>query len=287
VNYSELLKKIDEYKKIYSVKEIGSSFFGRKIFAVERLENPSFPTAIFLCSVHARENITTDLVCKMIDEHLFDNISKFNLSFILMTNPDGVELCTGGLETAPPTERENLLNINGNSSDFSLWKANGRGVDINNNFDANFGTNVGSVVPAPSGFVGANAESEPETKAIVEYTKKIMPFLTISYHSKGEEIYFNFFQSGKELEMDNLIAKRFANSTGYVIKNPEKTSSGGYKDFCVQKLKIPALTIEVGSDYLSHPIGKEHLNEIFECHKNVATDLEFAYNVFREYRYGI
>lgn len=283
MNYETLLKKIEKFTEKYNVKVIGKTILGRNIFAVEKVINKNFFTAIFIASVHAREHITTDLLCKMLDDGLFDEIRQFNISFILMANPDGVELCINGLKSLPRDKISGLLTINKGSQDFSLWKANVRGVDINNNFDAHFGTNVHSVVPASSGYVGEFAESENETQAVVNYTKSLKVFFTISYHSKGEELYFNFFQTGGNLLRDSFIAKRFALSTGYKIKNVETFSSGGYKDFCVQKLKIPAITLEIGSDQLKHPISDKFLDEIYLKHKTVAKDLLFAYNVFMEF----
>ena len=280
MNYLELIQKIRQLDKEYSVKIIGKTKFNRKIFAVERIVDRSFPTAIFIASIHARENIATDLIFEMLDKNLFNSISRFNLSFIVMANPDGVDLQSGRLADFPKNMQEKLIIMNKGSSDFSMWKANANGVDLNNNFDANWGTNVHSLVPASHGFVGCNPMSERETKAIAKYTEKLKPFITISYHSKGEEIYFNFFQEGSILKRDELIARKFASSTGYKIVNVEKSSSGGYKDWCVQKLKIPALTIELGDDNLSHPIGKENLREIFDKNKTIAFDLEFAYNEF-------
>lgn len=284
MDYIELLNRIEIYKNKYDVREIGETYFKRKIFAVERILDKKFATAIFVSSIHARENISTDLVCKMIDEGLFENIKNFNLSFILMANPDGVELSKNGLKNIQKKYHKNLIKINKNSKNFSLWKANGRGVDLNNNFDANFGTNIGSNVPASSGYAGVRFESECETQAIVNYLQNNKTFFVINYHTKGEEIYYNFFQDGGRLERDKLIAERFAISTGYTIKNPEMVSSGGLKDYCVLKLKIPSLTIELGNDNLVHPIEKEYLEEIFERHKTIAKDLEFAYNVFIDYQ---
>lgn len=280
MNYENMLLKADAFKKKFKIKVIGKTIFKRKIIAVERILNKNFHTAFFVASVHARENISSDLVCKMIEDGLFDDIKNFNLSFVLMANPDGVELSQNGVLSAPKKYQKKLIEMNKNSTNFSLWKANGRGVDLNNNFDAKFKTNVNSFMPSSSGYIGKFAESENETKAIVKYLKKIKPFIVICYHSKGEEIYYNFFQSGDRLERDKNIAERFAKSTGYVIKNPEKTSSGGLKDYVVEKLKIPSLTIEIGSDELLHPIKTENLNEIFEKHKTIAKDLEFAYNEF-------
>jgi hypothetical protein len=43
-----------------------------------------------------------------------------------------------------------------------------------------------------------------------------------------------------------------------------KGSAGGYKDWCVEKLGIPAFTVEVGKDELSHPLGEETLQDIIE-----------------------
>ncbi len=283
MDYKELCEKIEIYKKNYNVKLIGKSYFGRKIYAVEKIASSNFSTAVFVSSIHARENISSDLLVKFLDEGLFAKINEFNLSFILMANPDGVELSQNGLCSAPKKYREFLKRING-SEDFALWKANGRGVDLNNNFDANFGTNTSHFSPASSGYAGRKAESEKETKAIVRYIKKMKPFFCVAYHTKGEEIYFNFFQKGKDLERDFLIAENFAKSTGYKIKNVEKISSGGLKDYLVQSLKIPAITIELGSDDLLHPIQKEHLNDIFLRNKNIANDLIKAYNIFNEFK---
>ena len=108
--------------------------------------------------------------------------------------------------------------------------------------------------------------------------------IIVNYHTKGEEIYYNFFQDKKELERDSLIANVFAHSTGYAIKNVEKTSSGGLKDYLVQSLKIPAITIELTSDDLSHPIKEENLPDIFLRNKNIANDLIKAYNIFNKFK---
>lgn len=283
MDYKSLCKKVKSYKKNYNVKIIGKSYFNRKIYAVEKIINISFPTAILVASIHARENITTDLICEFLENDLFCNIKNFNLSFILMANPDGTELSVNGIKSAPKKYRKFLMGIN-DGNDFSLWKANGRGVDLNNNFDANFGTNTSKVSASSSGYVGAFPESEKETKAIADYIRSINPFFCVSYHTKGEEIYFNFFQENDELVRDEIIAKKYAESTGYLIKNVEDVSSGGLKDYLVKSLKIPAITIEVGSDLYQHPIKRDKLPDIFLRNKNIANDLIFAYNIFNEFK---
>ena len=46
-----------------------------------------------------------------------------------------------------------------------------------------------------------------------------------------------------------------------------------FKDWCIDKLKIPALTIEVGSDALSHPIKSIHQAKIFNQNRQVIITL--------------
>ena len=280
MNYLELLKNLKQLKNKYKIKVIGKTKFNRKLIAVEKIFNRSFSTAIFVAGMHARENISANLLFEMIKRDLFKDINRFNLSFIILANPDGVDLQSFGVDIFPRKWQKKILEMNGGCRDFSMWKANARGVDLNNNFNAKWGTNVNSKMPSSHGYIGSKPMSEKETLAIVQYTKKMNPFITISYHTKGEEIYFNFFQEGWRLERDEKIAKRFAESTGYKIRNIEKVSSGGYKDWCVEELKIPSLTIELGNDELSHPIGKNYLKEIFDKNKMIASDLEYAYNEF-------
>ena len=281
MNYENLKKHLRGLKKTYNVRIIGKTNLKRNIYAVEKVVDLNLPTAFLVASVHARENITADLVLRFFESGIFDSIKNFNIIALPMLNPDGVEICYEGINSIPKPKRKRFLQKFGKNN-FKLWKANARGVDLNNNFNAKFNTNVGSAVPSSSGFPGKRAESEAETKALLKYIKKFKVFFTISYHSKGEEIYFNFFQSRSVLQRDKIIAERFSNSTGYVIKNVEDVSSGGFKDFCVQSLQIPSITVEVGDDRLSHPIKEAELENIFEKHKSLASDLDFAYNVVEE-----
>lgn len=284
VQYNLLIKNLKNLNKNFNIKIIGKTKLKRNIYAVERFLNKDFFTAVFVASVHARENITTDLVVKFLEENLFENITNFNISIVPMLNPDGVELCYKGLESVDDKIlKHQLFKYNEKNLDFSMWKANALGVDINNNFDAGFGKNVSKKAPSGQGYAGEYPESEKETQVVEKYIKSVNPFIVLAYHSKGEEIYFNYFQQGKILERDSLIAKKFAGSTGYKIKNVENFSSGGLKDWIVEKLKIPALTIEIGSDELLHPIKKENLDEIYQKNKTIANDLDFAYNVFMKY----
>lgn len=214
------------------------------------VKKSEFPKVIVQCAIHAREYITTHLCLELIER--FEKIGKVGcVYFVPLMNPDGVEIC---------------------QKEKPFYKANARGVDLNVNFDAGWGKGLHNVFCVnDENYVGERPFSEPETIALRDFTLKVNPNLTISYHSKGEEIYYEFFQSKKDKKRDFQIAKCASKVTGYKIKCP-KNSFGGYKDWCIQTLKIPSLTIEVGRDELVHPIAEEHLDEIYQKNK----DLLFA-----------
>ena len=229
---------------------IGNSFFRLPIFymAVKKTE---YPKIIFQYAIHAREYITSYLALKQIED--FERSGSCgSVYFIPLMNPDGVNIAEG---------------------DSPLYKANGRGVDLNVNFDALWGRGASNVYKrADQNFVGEFAFSERETCALRDFTLKINPHATISYHAKGEEIFWEFFQDKEKKTIHKKLAKSVRKVTGYKIKS-SKNSTGGYKDWCVQKLGIPALTIEVGDDRLSHPIKKDALNEIYKKNERVVEEV--------------
>ena len=163
------------------------------------------------------------------------------------------------------------------SRDFSLWKANARGVDLNVNFAARWGKGAKNLRTAGAeNYIGERPFSEPETQALKAFTQKIKPAYTVSYHTKGEEIYWRYFQKGKALARDKRMAKALSSATGYPLKEA-KGSVGGYKDWCISKLKIPAFTIEAGNDEYSHPIGFDKTLLLYEKNKDALSRLSACY----------
>lgn len=207
--------------------------------------------------MHAREWITSLLVTRQA-YMLREKRLPMGIYFLPMTNPDGCTLAQTGLRSFPRITRE-LTEING-GDDFSLWKANIRGVDINCNFDARWGTGKGNLTyPSPSSYIGERAESEAETAALVRFTQRVKPVMTVSYHALGREIYYEFGQTGKRLKRDRELAELAAGYLGYTLVHGDLGSAGGYKDYCVEKLGIPALTIEIVSEEHTHPLTEDDL----------------------------
>lgn len=261
-----------------SVFSIGKSEFGRELWCVR--VGSGNPKILVQCSIHAREYITAHLGI-MLAKKLLREKQPGTVFFVPVANPDGVLLSQEGLSSAPVHAHHFLREVNG-SEDFSLWKANGRAVDLNVNFDADWGKGISNVFrPASANYVGNRPESESETRALASLALAIRPHFTLSFHTKGEVIFWRFGQPRDRLTRDKRIASTISDLTGYPLRNAAG-SVGGFKDFCIQRLGIPSLTIEVGGDSLSHPIGVKHLPEIWAKNSEVVAkslDLMTAYVV--------
>ena len=210
-------------------------------------------------AIHARERITAFLGI----EHIKRGVTGGGVWILPLMNPDGALLSERGLGSASQERREFLLKLNG-KEDFSLWKANADGVDLNLNFPARWGTGRGNIfTPAPHGYVGSKPLCEPESRALALFTEEVAPDYTVSWHTKGEEIYWKFHQSPARARRDKRLARVLSRTTGYPLKSTP-FSAGGYKDWCVESLKIPAFTVEVGSDERAHPLGFGDLPDLID-----------------------
>ena len=249
---------------------IGKSLFGRDLFAI-RLGFGA-PVGIAQYAIHGREWITSYLAF----EHFRRGGVFGSVWFVPLANPDGALLSQKGLSSAPKASRAELLALNGGGKDFSLWKANGRGVDLNVNFAARWGGGKSNVfAPGGENYVGAKPFSEPETQALKAFTEQIRPDYTISFHTKGEEIYWRFHQKGMRAYRDYALAKSLSFSTGYPLGEAEG-SAGGYKDWCIETFGIPAVTVEAGREEAAHPLGAGELKDIVRKCRNAIADLSYA-----------
>lgn len=235
---------------------IGKSHEGRDIYAMF-LGSHAAPVGIATYAMHAREWITAYLGM----EHVRRGGIAGGVWVVPLVNPDGALLVQEGASSLRATSRRTVELING-SDDFSLWKANARAVDLNVNWDADWGTGEKNVFhPASENYVGTAPFSEPETRALRDFTLETAPDFTLSYHTKGEVVYWRYGQGLLRARRERRYAKIISRVTGYPAATA-RGSAGGYKDWCIRSLKIPAYTIEAGNDALSHPLGLSALEEI-------------------------
>lgn len=216
------------------------------------------PKVLIVASVHAREHITTTLLNELLARYDGETA----IDYIPVLNIDGVLLATNGSSIVKDEKlRLRLLEYNGGSEDFSLWKANILGVDINVNFDADWGEGEQNVTaPGPENYIGIAPNSETETRLIVETLKNDYPVVA-AYHSKGEVIYWGYEHNFRHYH----YAKKFADFLGYELTRSEG-SAGGLKDYYALNYRGLGITVEVGEDRFPHPYPESELPNLLKKH---------------------
>lgn len=219
-------------------------------------------------SFHANEWITTPLLMVFLNDYLLAltnqadlrGINMLNLylstrlSLVPMVNPDGVNLVLKGAPNEEPY-RSNAIELNDGNENFTAWKANINGVDLNNQFPAKWEIEKERKPqkPGPRDYPGESPLSEPESIAMANLTRNSNFHRVLAFHSQGEEIYWGF--EGLEPPESEIIVNEFARVSGYL---PVRylDSYAGYKDWFIQDFRRPGFTIEVGSGVNPLPIAQ-------------------------------
>ncbi len=219
-------------------------------------------------SFHANEWITTAILMALLNDYLLSITNKTKLrgihteelyysttlSIVPMVNPDGVNLVLKG----PPQDqkyRQFVLALNNGNDDFSGWKANINGVDLNKQFPALWEIEKPRKPkqPAPRDFPGYEPLTEPEAIAMAKLTKERNFDRVIAFHTQCKEIYWGF--DDKQPPYAEVIVSEMAKQSGYL---PVKTldSYAGYKDWFIYEWKKPGFTVELGEGVNPLPISQ-------------------------------
>lgn len=220
--------------------------------------------------IHARE-YPASLVVVGITEYLASQELNGGVYIIPLMNPDGARIVLDGVDWLPCEKlREYILNVNSGDTDFSQWKADGLAVDLNVNFDALWGGGSQNVFcPSPANFVGYYPNSEREVRELIDFSYRVYPSLTLSFHTKGEVIYYGFeILSPEDIARDREIAEVISSINGYTPIKTEN-STGGYSDWVSEYLGVPAFTIEIGSASLPTPIPLDAVPDAIERNRDV------------------
>ncbi len=273
MTYSELIENITRLSSNPNIDffTVGESTLGQPIYGLH-IGTYEGKQILMESGTHAREYPAV-LVVTGIAEYLADNVSQLSggVYIIPLVNPDGVRLVLDGVEYISCEKlREYILLINDNSNDFSDWKANALAVDLNVNFPALWGEGSQNVFcPSPANFVGYYPASERETRLLIDFTGRVKPDLVLSYHTKGNVIYYGFETlTPDELSRDESIARIISGINGYTPIRTEN-SVGAYPDWFSDIYRLPAFTIEVGDASLPTPIPLSEVQPAIERNKDV------------------
>ena len=220
----------------------------RRIVYVGGTHGNEWLTSLLL--LHFCENLMSASACDgaIAGYRVNEILEKVQLIIIPELNPDGIEIAIRGAGACEEYKSENVKICNG---DFSSWSANVRGIDINHNFNADwyalrdYEKSKGIATPSPRRFGGFYPESEPETKAITRLCRHIKPDVLYTFHSQGEEIYYEYGANTPEKAL--TMARALAGVSDYtLVKNEGHAASGGLKDWFIEEFGKPAFTVEVG-----------------------------------------
>lgn len=184
----------------------------------------------------------------------------YTIWFVPMLNPDGVRLVQKGSSIYPQREQELLeMNKPGMGEDFSRWKANIRGVDLNKQYDVNWEETLQlafvdsqrevKLEPSWQNYMGEEPFSEPEARAVAELLDdEDRDFrLGLDYHSTGQFIFWYYGQEGEHLETNQRIVGAMSDYSGYGMM-----ASGSYHEpntclsrYIILERGLPGATVEI------------------------------------------
>ncbi len=278
--YDKMIKDLVLLKKKYRDKIdlniLGTTYDNRNIYEVVFGNILSEKHILVHGGIHGREYLNSLLLMKQLEHYLQSyEIAEYkgvpyrelfkNIVFhiVPMANPDGVTISQIGIDGIKNSYLKKLINKcyyedieDAYTSDdyenyLKKWKANAKGVDLNRNFNASWNLINQSPHPSFENYKGKCYESELETKALIKLTNRYRFIATISYHSSGNIIYWDYTNSLKKNECSNLadIVKECTKyEKAMSDSNYSEVVSGGYKDWASSKSKnpIPSITIETG-----------------------------------------
>lgn len=281
---SELMQLIIEGLQIrypfLSTGSIGKSVMGNELNYI-RLGRGRTQVSYNAC-FHANEWITTPILLKFAEEYgaayaddgalygtnsreLFEN---YSLYMVPMVNPDGANLVNGVLPEGEYLEQTRRIASQYPSIPYpDGWKANINGVDLNLQFPAGWlqaseiKAAQGFTSPAPRDYVGTAPISQPESRAMYDFTNANDFQLILAYHTQGEVIYWKYLDY--EPENSRRIADYFGRVSGYLVEEtPYASGYAGYKDWFIEQFNLPGYTIEAGLG--ENPLDMSQFARIYE-----------------------
>lgn len=227
----ETLRTARENPGLTKVVSIGRTVKGQDILALKltrqakKSKDGSRPAVLYMSNQHAREWITPEMTRRLL-HHYLDNYKKdrrirelvdsTELWFVLSANPDGYDYTFENTDNR--LWRKNLRDVNGDGS-----IGTGDGVDLNRNFAYKWGYDNEGSSPNPTSqtYRGAGPGSEPETKALDAFEKRIGFTYGINYHSAAELLLYGVGWQVATNTPDDVLYKALAGT-------PENSAIPGY-----------------------------------------------------------
>ena len=259
-SYEQMMEDMDALRNQYpdevTVSSIGTTELGRDIPVIRLGDLNARYHVLLQGAIHGREHLTAWLLMATADYWLDHGILGYSdvcYHMIPMTNPDGVIISQTGLLNDAQYEiylsdKENGYTTRSESSYAERWKANGEGIDINRNFPAGWELIHDRPGPSSQKYQGTKPFSAAEAVALRDYTLKFAFDATVSYHATGSLIYYSYGDQEPVNTKSKSLAKAVREISGYDLASSNGIDGAGYKDWVMEQLGIPSLTIEIGCE---------------------------------------
>ena len=219
-------------------------------------------TKVLFCAAHhAREHITAQYLMYSAEVFLahaqqgrrfgdYDMkalLAACTMHILPMVNPDGVTLAQGGLMAAADPDR--VRDIMMVRPTYAEWKANINGVDLNRHYPAQWDKkHVVVDAPASELFNGTAAAIEPEVRAVMRICRLNVFKAALSFHTKGEVIFFADAVTDDKIPHAHAFAQRLADVSGYAlmpVSHDPGVYAAGFENWFRQELLYPGLLVEL------------------------------------------
>lgn len=281
--YAQMQADIAQLKQIYSnaltVTTMGTSELGRDIPVLRIGQENARYHVLFQGTIHGREHMTAWLLMALADYWLAHDIQSYGdvcYHIIPMINPDGATISQTGILTAQQESIYQNDKANGYTSlskpeYANAWKANGLGTDLNRNFPSGWEGITARTAASSEKYRGEKPFSAAETQYLRDYTLKYAFDATFSYHASGSLIYYEYGLNESTNNSSKSLAEAVKMVTGYPLEGSSAVDGAGYKDWTIDALEIPSLTIEIGCE--STPLAKRELYSIFVRNRSVLPEV--------------
>ncbi|MEW2513072.1 M14 family zinc carboxypeptidase [Streptomyces sp. NPDC046870] len=220
----EILRTAQAHPGLTKVESIGRTLGGQDILALkltrnaEKAKDGSRPAVLYMSNQHAREWITPEMTRRLmhyyLDRYTTDRrvkkiVDTTELWFVLSANPDGYDYTFK--DSGTRLWRKNLRDVNGDGV-----ISTGDGVDLNRNFPYKWGYDDEGSSPNPTSqtYRGASPGSEPETKALDAFEKRVRFRYGINYHSAAELLLYGVGWQVATPTPDDVLYKALAGTPG-------------------------------------------------------------------------
>ncbi|KES04183.1 peptidase M14 [Streptomyces toyocaensis] len=220
----EILRTARQHPGLTKVVSIGKTIKGQDILALKltkkakRTRDGSKPAVLYMSNQHAREWITPEMTRRLMhhyldaygtDKRIRRIVDTTELWFVLSANPDGYDHTFADDDNR--LWRKNLRDVNGDGV-----IGTGDGVDLNRNFPYKWGYDDEGSSPSPTSqtYRGASPGSEPETKAVDAFQKRIGFTYGINYHSAAELLLYGVGWQVATPTPDDVLYEALAGTPG-------------------------------------------------------------------------